>query len=285
MTTTEHPIVFDCQGCRLIGIVHRPENPRRRGLLILVGGPQYRIGSHRQYLFLARELADAGIPVMRFDYRGIGDSEGTYPGFEAVMPDVKAAIEAFFRSVPELREVALWGLCEGAATALFTALGQTRIWGLALVNPWVRTEAGLAKVHLKHYYARRLLAADFWRKLVFGELQPLRAIGSFLADVTTAWRGTKTPGHRQPSTDAGRPLPDRMADAMEAFPGTVLVLLSGDDLTAQEFSDMAGASPRWRRLLNDPRVTRYEIAGADHTFSTRAWHQRMLAATRDWLLS
>ncbi len=283
MSAREHAIVFDCQGADLLGIVHEPEAPRPRGLLIVVGGPQYRIGSHRQYLLLARALADNGVPVMRFDYRGIGDSAGSYPGFEAVMPDVEAAIAAFFRTVPELREVALWGLCEGAGTALFTAARDPRIWGVALVNPWVRTEAGLAKAHLKHYYVRRLLAPDFWRKLVSGGLHPLRAAGSLFGDLRTAWRGGKD--RSDTGADVGRSLPERMADAMDAFDGQVLVLLSGDDLTAREFADMAQASPRWRRLLGEPRVTRREIAGADHTFSTRAWLREMVAATREWLSS
>jgi len=46
------------------------------GVLIVVGGPQYRVGSHRQFVMLARFLADHGVPCMRFDYRGMGDVSG-----------------------------------------------------------------------------------------------------------------------------------------------------------------------------------------------------------------
>ena len=48
----------------------------------MVGGPQYRVGSHRQFTLMARAFAAAGYPVLRFDYRGIGDSEGESRGFE-----------------------------------------------------------------------------------------------------------------------------------------------------------------------------------------------------------
>ena len=47
-----------------------------RGVLIVTGGPQYRAGSHRQFVLLARFLAARGMAVLRFDYRGMGDSEG-----------------------------------------------------------------------------------------------------------------------------------------------------------------------------------------------------------------
>ena len=56
----------------VLGIVTMPERSNATGVLIAVGGPQYRLGCHRQFLLLARALAKAGYPVMRFDYRGMG---------------------------------------------------------------------------------------------------------------------------------------------------------------------------------------------------------------------
>ena len=74
--TEEVPLSFACQDCRLYGVLHRPRSRGRSGVLIVVGGPQYRVGSHRQFVLLARFLAGRSIPVLRFDYRGMGDSEG-----------------------------------------------------------------------------------------------------------------------------------------------------------------------------------------------------------------
>src|SRR5262245_37346209 len=50
-------VQFDCEGQRLFGILSQPASPGRRGVLIVVGGPQYRAGSHRQFTLLARDLA------------------------------------------------------------------------------------------------------------------------------------------------------------------------------------------------------------------------------------
>ena len=62
MSFTEQAFVFPCAGERLLGIVTMPECPRATGVLLVVGGPQYRVGSHRQFLLLSRALAECWIP-------------------------------------------------------------------------------------------------------------------------------------------------------------------------------------------------------------------------------
>ena len=56
------------------------------GVVIVVGGAQYRVGSHRQFVGLARHLAAHGHPVLRFDFPGMGDSPGDWVGFESTAP-------------------------------------------------------------------------------------------------------------------------------------------------------------------------------------------------------
>jgi len=93
MQVKEQALVFDCQGEQLIGIIHQGESEIRIGVLIVVGGPQYRVGSHRQFLLLARALALHGTPVMRFDVRGMGDSGGEQRFFDQLDDDIRAAVD------------------------------------------------------------------------------------------------------------------------------------------------------------------------------------------------
>ena len=73
------PVCIDSGGRLLIGMLHRPESAdARRAVVVLVGGPQYRVGSHRQFVLLARELCRRGIAVLRFDFSGMGDSDGEH---------------------------------------------------------------------------------------------------------------------------------------------------------------------------------------------------------------
>jgi hypothetical protein len=61
------------------------------------------------------------------------------------------------------------------------------------------------------------------------------------------------------------------------------LIISGADLTAQEFLDMVKASPQWRKLLAAPRVQRHTLPAADHTFSRREWRDQVAAWTARWV--
>jgi exosortase A-associated hydrolase 1 len=251
---------------------------------VVVGGPQYRAGSHRQFTLLARGLAAQGHPTLRFDYRGMGDSGGAVRTFEEVGEDLRAAVDQFFALVPDLEDVVIWGLCDGASAALFYAHQDPRIGGLVLLNPWVRTSAGLAKATLKHYYRARLLDPALWKKLLGGRFDFRAAAGSLLAQVRTVLGSKPSGGGAGAAADtASLPLPERLRAGLERFKGEVLFIFSGADLTAKEFLDLAGGSPEWRRLLAAPRVTRHDLAEADHTFSRRAWRDQVTAWTADWI--
>ncbi len=282
----ERSLLIDCEGATLIGILHEPARPAadpagRRGVLIIVGGPQYRVGSHRQFVLLARDLARRGYPVLRFDYRGMGDSAGEYRGFEHIPADIDAAAKAFRRACPGLQDVVLWGLCDGASAAAFHAAdaGQS-IAGLVMVNPWVRTEQGLAQAYVRSYYGRRLFQWSFWKKLLRGEMRIIATLRDFLGDVQKA-RGAAAPEQSQaPSAQ----LPERVQRALAGFSGPVLLILSGRDLTAQEFVACLAADA-WQPVLARQNVQRLDYPEADHTFSRRAWQDEMSAACADWLNS
>jgi len=278
MPFDERALSFACGAEHLVGILSLPFTPAPRGVVIVVGGPQVRCGSHRQFTLLARALAAQGSPVLRFDYRGMGDSEGAQRAFDTVDDDLRAAIDCFQREVPGLQEVVLWGLCDGAAAAALYAPHDARVAGLALLNPWVRTEEGAARATLKHYYRDRLRDPALWKKIAQGGFNPLKAARSFVGVA----RRALLPAASKPDADCGAALPERLHGSLQRFDGRVLVVLSGADLTAQEFSVVADA-PHWRSLLQQPRFVRHTLAGADHTFSRRAWHEQASAWTAAWL--
>ncbi|MCG5524342.1 hydrolase 1, exosortase A system-associated [Ectothiorhodospira haloalkaliphila] len=283
--------VFHVEGDPLVAVMHPGEPNARRGVLIVVGGPQYRVGSHRQFLLLARDLAQGGIPVMRFDYRGMGDSGGSQRSFENLSRDLHAAVNTFQARHPGLEEVVIWGLCDAASAALLNAWRDTRITGLVLLNPWVRTEEGLARAYLKQYYLKRLMSREFWAGLIKGRVNPLKSALSLAGMARRALRRQGgqpkgTPGgaaHALPEMDPGQPLPDRMAEGWRRFSGPILLILSGDDLTAAEFRDCARQSTVWRELLDEGRLTMRELCDANHTFSRRVWRDQVCEWTLEWL--
>jgi len=284
MSGVDKVLQFHCDLDDLVGILSLPLTEATRGVLIVVGGPQYRAGSHRQFTLLARDLSASGVAAMRFDYRGMGDSEGDVRSFEEVDNDLRAAVDAFFTAVPTLKSVVLWGLCDGACAALFYAPHDARVSGVVLLNPWVHTEVGAARTRLKHYYLRRFMERTFWQKLLRGKFDPITAVRS-LTETLKRSRAT-SPALDKPADAANQPtLPDRMRESFHQFQGNILLILSGRDLTAKQFLDTATSSKEWRKILRSPRIQRHDLAEADHTFSQRVWRNRVSAWTVDWLSS
>jgi uncharacterized protein len=278
MVSREDALVFDCGGESLAGVLAGAELAASRGVLIVVGGPNYRAGSGRQFTLLARRLAGNGVPTLRFDYRGMGDSTGDARTFEDVSEDIRCAVDRFFAAVPSLRDVVIWGLCDAASAALMYAHADARVSGLVLLNPWVRTTQGLARVHLKHYYVKRLFQASLWQKLARGEFD-FRGAASALRRIVV-----EASGKRSASSSRSRgSFLERMEEGLRNFRGKVLLILSGNDLTAQEFKDFVGASGRWQRLLAAEGVTRRDLAQANHTFARRDWRDQVERWTEDWL--
>ncbi|ARO86534.1 hydrolase 1, exosortase A system-associated [Nitrosospira lacus] len=289
MNFGERTITFSCNGNWLYGVLSLPESSVSRGVVIVVGGPQYRVGSHRQFTLLARHLAAHGVPVLRFDYRGMGDSEGDVRTFEDLDDDLRSAIDGFLNEVPSVNEVVIWGLCDAASAALFYSHQDKRVTGLVLLNPWVRTDEGAAKVYLKHYYVARLFEPRLWSKILQGRFNYSEAAQSFLKTIGTVLKRKKSTvavPNREGSKSCDRtPLPQRMFTGLSCFEGRLLLITSGNDLTAQEFLDMVRGSPEWQQLLASPRVSRLDLPEATHTFSRREWRDQVAAWTKDWIRS
>lgn len=277
-----------------VGIYHPSASDSRQAVVFVVGGgPQYRVGGHRQLVQWARALAAAGHHVLRFDSPGMGDSHGTHAGFEALDADIRAAIDQIALRVPKLEEVTLWGECNAASAIVFYGFQDPRVKRMVLLNPWARTPQGQARTVIRHYYLQRLRQGSFWRKLLGLRLNPLKVFRSGLANLRLALRA-RTASHAPgglPDDAGGRfaplpaalPLPDRLRLGIARFRGSVLLVMSGHDHIAREFDAMVAGSPAWRTLMARQRLERLDLPEADHTFSTQADKTAVAAHAIGWL--
>ena len=278
MNATESVETFACADDTLVGVMTLPAAPLDTGIVIVVGGPQYRAGSHRQFVLLARALAQAGYPVLRFDCRGMGDSGGAQRSFEEIGADIGAAIDCLSGRLPDLRRIVLWGLCDGASAALLycNEYADARVAGLCLVNPWVRTEVSLARTQVKHYYSQRILQSAFWAKLLLGDLAR-DSVKGLLQGLRTAL----APGAR---TEVGAvAYAERMAAGWRGFKGRVLLILSGRDYTAKEFVEHVEHDPAWAGVWDTTHLERHDLPDADHTLSLSSDHAKAQRLSVEWL--
>jgi hypothetical protein len=144
--------------------------------------------------------------------------------------------------------------------------------GAVLLNPWIRTDATHAQAQLKHYYGRTIFTAEFWCRLGSGEVN----IGASLRDFT------KNLVRARRESDSQAALPERMRQGLAAYSGRVLMIISGNDLTAQEFDDVTGASPECKSVLQSEKLERFDLPGAYHTFSKLEWADAAAEKSAAW---
>ena len=269
---------FHCQEQELIGICHPAQSDQ--GILIITGGPQYRIGSHRQFLLIARTLAKASYPVFRFDYRGMGDSSNEKEdiSFTQAALDIITAIAEFKRLQPQIKKIILMGLCDGAS-AILIAIPHIKenISGIILINPWVYQDSTIAKTYLKYYYIRRLQESDFWIKLFKLKINFRQSLSSVLQKYRSAFLS---------KTDIEDPkisFIDQMFLGLLQFDGKILTLLSEDDLTAQEFQLLLKENKMWQNELNQAKHKSLILSNTNHTFSNNKSRQQVIDSIINWL--
>jgi exosortase A-associated hydrolase 1 len=264
------------EGSILYGVVHDPRSTAKRGILMVAAGA-YRVGPHRQFLLLARDWAAGGIPVMRFDYQGQGDSEGAGAfSFDSLMHDIRSAIDCFTSAVPGIERVVLWGLCDAGLNSLLYAGSDPRVDGLVLVNPPVDDpDSGLRhRGLLRYHYLPQLL-------------KPMRLVGrlarnrlNVLSALTCIRRHIA--GSIRPNASGSV---DRYLEVLGAFKGRSLVILSERDVFAIEFKAKVMRTQAWERLVEDSKVAALHLPNADHSFTSKELRDQVSIWTADWIRS
>jgi alpha-beta hydrolase superfamily lysophospholipase len=118
-STTEH-VEFLSAGQRVVGVIHSPQHceARQHELIITCHG-FFSSKDSQKYLEIADRFSVRGLAVLRFDFRGNGESEGSYDILSNRIMDLKAAIEFAFRR--GYKSIGLLGSSFGGTTAIIVA--------------------------------------------------------------------------------------------------------------------------------------------------------------------
>lgn len=159
----EDHFFFDAGGRRLYGFLHRPDPPVEApgaGLVFLDPWGEEKVRNHRLLVNLARGLAEAGVPVLRFDFFGYGDSAGDFE--EAVLgtmvDDTRHAL-GLLRERCGVRRTGLFGPRFGGAVALEACLEHRAADFLVLADPVLDAQAYFYKL-LRSNLTSQLLIHD-----------------------------------------------------------------------------------------------------------------------------
>jgi len=136
------PVILENNQQKIVGILHIPDQLKRAdkapGILMLHGFTGNKTEAHRLFVRVARKLCDAGFIVLRFDFRGSGDSDGEFEDttVPAQVDDAKKALD-YLTSLNQVNQdkVGVIGLSMGGRVAVILSLNDKRVKFLILYSP------------------------------------------------------------------------------------------------------------------------------------------------------
>ena len=304
------PVVFsNKQGLKLFGILHAPEGGRAgdTAIVILSPGIKSRVAPHRLYVKMAKRFVEDGYTVFRFDFYGLGDSEGEvdveltpdlYGSIQVgrYIEDTMAALD-WLEAEHGLNKFIISGLCGGAITGLLAGARDRRIdsiigLGIPVILDSTRFR-GMASQFLtskeldewRAGYIKNLLSLESWARLLTFK-SDYRALFKSFANPLRRLFG-KTNGEEPPvSEPADDNFNELFPEAFEAFvatPRKMLLLFGEDDRLFFEFEEKflgrhGSRFERYRELCDVQLVS-----GARHIFELPEQLDEMLVKASSWL--
>jgi uncharacterized protein len=256
----QRPIIFTNRSMDIYGVLHQP--PRRKGksvpVVVLCHGFQgTKVESHRIFVKMARNLVSRGMAVLRFDFRGAGDSEGNFEDvtISGEISDVVKALDWIeTQSVQEgfdTGKIGLLGLSLGGLVSACAAAKDKRVKALALWGAVSNLKASQARMLEQRGqwihdlpngmvdYGGNVLGKPFFAE--FEKIDPLKKIENFTRPVCIV-HGTED--ITEPATNA------------------------------KAYQQALGKGHPLNRMVL--------VKGADHTFSSVAWERQVLKATGEF---
>lgn len=247
----------------LIGTLVRPEStiPVSRGVVTVHGWGGTRTGPHRMMVRITRALAAKGVPALRFDLAGRGESDGVAAesNLDGMIADTVAAIR-FLQKTTGCQDVALTGICSGGNVAIGTAtlISCSRLALISTLpfNPASSHAAARKTASRLSEFARKAMSVETWARALRGEIN---------------WGGVgKTLSSSMHEDQEERKLKDSSRDIMAAFASLhtpSLFVYGGNDPEARS------AREHYARFCEEHTIpaTFRTIAGANHNFYSVTW--------------
>lgn len=278
---TEKTICFGPENS-LIGTLCVPVSPPLRslpGLILLNAGVLSRIGPHRLNVDIARMAALQGIPAIRFDLPGVGDSAFTridLPREQQELAAITAAMSQLARTPCAPNTFLITGFCSGADLGFNMALQDERIVGLTMIEPYYYPNALSRPLQLLR------------RMSEYGLRRAIPRIREMLSQRTAAAQGetTSRPAGRAEEKGIQGPCP-------QAFAASLKTLLDRKVRIELIYaSSLMGSFDLWmhkrqifRPFLKHPNFRVALLPDTDHSFTTLSARQQLLQQMKRGILA
>lgn len=135
---TEEYVNFDVDAIGLEGILHLPQGePPFPAVIVCHPHPKYGGDMHNNVVMtVCHTLTSISVAALRFNFRGVGRSQGSYSQGIGEQEDVKGAI-AFLDGISNInpQQISLAGYSFGTMVVLPVAITSRQIQAVALISP------------------------------------------------------------------------------------------------------------------------------------------------------
>jgi hypothetical protein len=260
------------EGNRLAAILGAPDDGVKGApvVVFLSAGLLHRVGPSRLHVTLARELAKRGVPSLRVDLAGKGDSPAR-PGLDnqqsvgADYAEIRAFLDARFGDAGRM----LVGLCSGADNAARLTIDDPKVVGMGLLDPICFPDPGFNTRRLIDKYTSPSRYATKLKRIVQGS-------------------GDHSDTDSDPLALRDLPTREQMKAAIEAVGargGRVLSIFTSYALSLNYYNDEGQLG----RVLEIPRYdafcTELFWPDAEHTYRTEPHRRRLADAVLSWATS
>lgn len=260
----------------LLGILTEPAESANSNVAVVIlnAGVIHRPGPNRVSVDLARAIArGAGLPVLRMDMAGIGDSDGLGASSsqdEECLLSIEAALD-FLELRGSGRRFILVGACSGATYALQYASRDERVVGVVGSDPPTLARS-------KKYYVLRVLDAArrpaAWYRLMTGRYHLLRWISRGF--------GRRQPRDPHPWPDGPTPQEWRATFAeMARREVWLLLIITGWGTRVYNYQGQLFDLFPGMGLERTSKIVL--LPGAEHTFTFEADRTSLKAEVLEWV--
>ncbi|MEW8052186.1 MAG: alpha/beta fold hydrolase [Candidatus Thiodiazotropha sp.] len=308
------PVIFSNRnGLKLFGILEQPDSGAKNiAVLLLSPGIKMRVGPHRMYNKLSRVLVSNGFTVLRFDFYGLGDSEGELD--QKVLVDVYNSIQNgrytedtidamdWVSRTYSIDSFILGGLCGGAITGMLAGSIDNRVKGLialGLINVFEGGEENFSKFvtegqldELKRGYVSKLTDINSWKRVITLKsdfrtifkilLKPFRVVSKRIREKLNRNTKKKIEFIHDDSSNTNPKFAPTFFSMLQ-HSRKMLLIYSGGDRLLWEFKEKFESIYKSHLSDYSHMYDLHIIPDANHILSLSEWEETMHNLVREWL--
>jgi pimeloyl-ACP methyl ester carboxylesterase len=262
---------------RLLGIITSPHSEVLLSdvpaVLLWNAGVLHKVGPFRLFVDIARSLAEAGFPVLRFDVSGKGDSESqkeTLLEKERTLKDIQKAMDHMGNRKAASHFV-LIGSCSGADEAFEVAAVDPRVTGLIMLDGFGYRTLG----YYLHHYGPRLFKFGVWWRFFKGKVRGAmnRLTPAAKDHFERGWIFLREFAPKEVNEAKLQGLLKRQVNMLFVYSGGVEMYYN----YRNQFQDM------FKNLDFENRITVEYFPEADHTYPEVTSRRILIRTVSDWM--